>query len=308
MLVKTLSTKQIEMLRAMYEEKFMRIYEVSKWATDKELQSRLNTVASLYKGARKNAVKQILKYVDGKKSVWDIAIAMREDGHVVSPEDVIDILEKCRREGIVRVRTVAQVALPKAEVYAKTTIAEADKVIEQLKPEAEVVSQNIEILKKELESVLSTLETQQVEVVPEEVRAISPLKIVEDTLKLKASGVINSLFQIDKWISALLIATTEGDPIVLFSPKPVDINQAEIAAASSVILATSSKYVESFGKKPIRRILVLADKGIMVIKPLINDYLLVSLINREAKLGIVLRDIEWISNEITNVLQAKVSS
>ncbi|MHA1616311.1 MAG: hypothetical protein ACTSX9_03275 [Candidatus Njordarchaeales archaeon] len=302
-----MANNSVELLRSMYEEKFMRVYEVSRWATQKELNERINLIASLYKGARREAVKAILKYIDGEKNVWEIALRMREDGYVVSPEDVIEILDKCRKEGIIRVKTVAKIELPRTEVYAQAAISEAEQVVEQLKPK-EAISEEAVSLKRELESIISAIEpTKPQEALPEEMTAVPTTRIIEDTIKLRASGIINSLFNIDKWINAILIATKEGDPVVLFSPKPMEINQASVAAAASVVLATSSKYIEGFGKKPIRRILILAEKGIMVIKSLTSEYLLVGMISRKAKLGIALRDLEWISNEISRLLEAEIA-
>ncbi len=293
----------------MVEEKLYRVYEPSPWVPrDEIIKKYLKKIKSRFK-RRVDMLSELILMTDGEKSVLDVSRELRSKGYRVSPEDVFDIYEQYRKKGIVRVRTV-KIALEEApqETYMQIAVAPAEKIIETLKKAPDKI--DTEVLKAELEEMLEKLEEVSIEVPEEEAvpvpQAVPTRKVAEDIVKLKFSGIIENLFSIDPWIDALMIATREGDPAVFFSRSPeTSINQANLAAASAVIYAVGVNGSQSFDHGAVKEILILAQEGYIVIKPITDAYILISLISKSAKLGIALRDVKWISNEMENILRTE---
>jgi len=304
-------SNNLAILRAMVEEKLYRVYEFSPWITkDEIIRKYLKKIKSKFK-RRKDMLTKLVLLTDGEKSVLDISRELRSEGFRVSPEDIFGIYEQYRKKGIVRVKTVGRVVeeAPK-EAFIQVAVAPAEEIIEKLEKAPEKV--DTEVLKAELEDMLSKLEEMPLEVPEEEEvpvpKTVTARKVAEDIVKVKFSGIIENLFSIDQWIEALMMATREGDPVVFFSRIPNStINQANLAAASAVIYAVGVNGSQSFEHGNVREILVLAQDGYIVIKPITKDYILISLISRSAKLGIALRDIKWVSNEMKKILQKEAT-
>lgn len=301
----------LALLRAMVEEKLYRVYEFSPWINkDEVIKKYLKKIKSKFK-KRIDMLTKLALLTDGEKTVLDISRELRSEGFRVSPEDVFNIYEQYRRRGIVRVKTIGKIIeeAPK-EAFMQVAVAPAEKIIEKL--EKAPGKMDAESLKAELEDMLSKLEEIPLEV-PEEKEVPVPTtvtarKVAEDIVKVKFSGIIENLFSIDQWIEALMMATREGDPVAFFSRTPnTTINQANLAAASAVIYAVGVNGSQSFEHGNVREILVLAQNGYIVIKPIAEDYILISLISKSAKLGIALRDVKWISSEMEKILQRGVT-
>jgi len=297
--------EDFEVLKAVVEEKLYRIYELSPWLSlDEVLKKHLKKVGGRFK-KRPELLKELLTLTDGGKTVLEISKELRMKGFRVSPEDIFEIYERYRRKGIVRMKTIGVVEVaPKPEVYMKTTIVPAEEIVEKLRslPEAS----KTEALKQELDKLLSTIEEQELPVAEEVVKPppiVPRRKVAEDVIKIRMSGIMDNLFKIDAWIDVVMLATSEGDPIVFFSRMAeVPINQANLAAASAVIFSVSKTGSESFKKGRVKEILILARRGYILLKPITDTYIMIALINKGASLGIALRDLSWISKELETLI------
>lgn len=298
------------MLRAIVEEKLYRVYETSPWLSkDEILKKYLKKIGGRFK-KRADLLQELINLTDGQRTVLDVSKELRIKGFRVSPEDVFEIYERYRNKGIVRVKTVGrpEIAAP-AEAYMKTAIIPAESIVEKLRSVPEV--ERVETLKDELDKLLTKLE--EIPTVPEEPSEIVPSqlvpirKVAEDVIRIKMSGLIENLFAIDNWIDVIMLATREGDPIVFFSRTPdIDINQANLAAASAVIYSVSKTGSESFERGRVKEILILAKNGFILLRPLADVYIMISLIDRRAKLGIALRDLNWVSKEMEALISGEL--
>jgi len=303
---------ELELIRAVVEEKLFRIYEFSPWLSkDDILKKHLKKVGGRFK---KNIelLKDLVELTYQGKPVIEVAKELRVRGHRVSPEDVLEIYERYRRKGIARIKTIGGIEkAPKPEVFVKTALAPAEEVVKKLKEIPEKTE--FQTLKMELEELLTKLEETAVptpeteERVPPSATSVAVQKIAEDIIKLRMSGIIDNLFRIDTWIEVLMLATREGDPLVFFSRSPdMEVNQANLAAASAVILSVSKSGSESFEKGGIREILIISRGGFMMLKPITEDYIMIVLISRDARIGTVIRDISWVSKEIETILKGEL--
>lgn len=297
--------ENIEILRSIVEEKLYRVYEISPWlSTEEILKKHLKKVGGRYK-KKPNLLQDLIKLTDGEKAVLDVSKELRLKGHRVSPEDVIEIYERYRRKGIVRVRTVKALEIEKpVETYMKTTVVQAEEIVEKLREVPDM--ERVTVLKQELDKLLSKLEDVSVPVAEEipQPRVVPIRKVAEDIIKIRMSGLIDNLFTIDEWVEVILLATREGDPMVFFSRSAeTDINQANLAAASAVIYSVSKTGSDSFEKGNVKEILILARGGYILLRPISKEYIMISLIHKSAKLGIALRDLGWISKELEKILE-----
>ncbi len=302
-MVLSLSTTEID--ESLSDENLLRIYETSRWISPEEISKKFIKPVSKRVKLKKDILEALLGTLDGKKSVWEISVMLRDKQFNVSPLDVYNALEAFRSVGVVRVIGLRPLeVIPHAEIYRKVPIAETIHVPEAYEMEA-VISKEEKI--KGLPEAPPTIEIQET---PPKVVAppIPEMKIPVEKLTQGVEKIFKRFFAINDSAETALIATHEGIAVAFFSREASEIKEGSLAAASAVILNVAKRSGQFFERGTIDEIIIKAKSGYIIIVPVTPEFVLSVSTTDGARLGMVVRDVKWVSSQIRNIVKSLIKN
>ncbi len=99
---------------------------------------------------------------------------------------------------------------------------------------------------------------------------------------------------------ASIIATSDGMPVTSVAHNYV--NEVEASGVASSILALGEQTTETFEHKKLHRVLVEGEKGITILTEVNQELILITIAQRDAKLGILFMEIKKIIKRNTKML------
>lgn len=119
-------------------------------------------------------------------------------------------------------------------------------------------------------------------------------------LKNKIRKILNELIEADTELKALLLAYMDGTPIA--STLSSSTEMSVLAAILATLAALNRKIINYLPLKDFKYSTSKFEEGGIFITPIAQKYFLLVYFSKNAKLGIVLRDIELLKKKLSEIL------
>ena len=143
------------------------------------------------------------------------------------------------------------------------------------------------------------------EISPEELLAALEEEALISEIGNKITDVLKELTMLNNSIEACIVSSAEGLPVAWYAEKPEILREeGRIAASITVIFSTSERESMDLGKGHVEHVVEKKKNGNIVLRLINEDYILAVVTNKDAKLGVVLRDMGQAAKKILEILES----
>jgi predicted regulator of Ras-like GTPase activity (Roadblock/LC7/MglB family) len=114
------------------------------------------------------------------------------------------------------------------------------------------------------------------------------------------SSLLAGLFDKSADVEACALVSEDGQ--ILASSLPAELEESRIAATSSVIVSMASRTVEDFKRGDMEHVIVKGQGGYVILLNAGPQCVLLTLLKREAKLGLLFFYLAQVSEKIKRIL------
>lgn len=122
-------------------------------------------------------------------------------------------------------------------------------------------------------------------------------------VKAKESKVVKlmrSTIALSPDIEALTLVSTDGLPIE--SVLPTDMEEDRVAAMGAALLSLGERAAEELERGGLEQVVVRAEKGDVILTSVGEDALLLALMSKEAKLGMIFMALKRLVKELKKII------
>jgi len=122
-------------------------------------------------------------------------------------------------------------------------------------------------------------------------------------VKAKESKVVKlmrSTIALSPDIEAITLVSTDGLPIE--SVLPTDMEEDRVAAMGAALLSLGERAAEELERGRLEQVVVRAEKGDVILTSVGEDALLLALMSREAKLGMIFMALKRLVKELKKII------
>jgi len=326
---------------SLFEERYSRIYRFKETVDAKTLEKLFKKHKLPFK---KKTIKMladaILKFTNGKYTVREVyrkiktVFKQHQIGLTINDiAEIYDLLEyndivECvgSKEMMITEKPEATIAPIIDNIEAPTipeiptipdiskggmtleTLGGSVERVEILKQAVIDIRTDMEALKKEFESLFEELEKETSQTIPQIVNAKGK-EILEEAIKRGSKKLFEKLFQMNEYIEAALTSTIEGVPLVYISKYQNEvITEGILATCLAVVLTKSLDLPKDLNKGKVQDITIYTTNNIIILKPFMEEYFIAFLVRKDALLGLVLRDVDWILSELKKIIREIINS
>ena len=326
---------------SLFEERYSRIYRFKEPVDAKTLEKLFKKHKLPFK---KKTIKMladaILKFTNGKYTVREvyrkIKTVFKQHQIGLTINDIAEIYDWLEYDDLVECigskemmisekpeATIAPIAepieaptVPEVPVISNIdkggmtieTLSGSRERVEALKQAVIDIRTDMETLKSEFESLFEELEKETSQTIPQIVNAKGK-EILEEAIRRGSKKLFEKLFHINEYIEAALTSTIDGVPLVYLSKYSNEaITEGVLATCLAVVLTKSLDLPNDLNKGKVQDVTIYTTNNIIILKPFMEEYFIAFLVRKDAMLGLVLRDVDWILNELKKIIKEIVGS
>jgi predicted regulator of Ras-like GTPase activity (Roadblock/LC7/MglB family) len=116
----------------------------------------------------------------------------------------------------------------------------------------------------------------------------------------KVVKLMKSTIALSPDIEALTLVSTDGLPIE--SVLPTDMEEDRVAAMGAALLSLGERAAEELERGRLEQVVVRAEKGDVILTSVGEDALLLTLMSKEAKLGMIFMALKRLVKELKKII------